>query len=270
MKKELSLYITNYHNLRIIQEYFFNKLVTGSKMKVFGKQIHKVEEVNLTIYFLAKTFIYAKELASINLKALILSVLKVLSGNLYTLYTRQNLFYRHKICNKFLLYKETKEFFESHAIQSGNDFEIYKNFFEKDIPIKLNGNDKIQYIYASRLLDKKEYDNINIKVEDDQSNKKIEETNIVLPLRNKSLINVSEKSLYFFSFDSLKRENIIISPKKFFMKIIFSSAFKDIFFKDETFIKIKKSFISIFRDNRGLNLRTKQLDYPSKEKNFST
>ena len=53
------------------------------------------------------------------------------------------------------------------------------------------------------------------------------------------------------------------------MKIIFSSAFKDIFFKDETFIKIKKSFISIFRDNRGLNLRTKQLDYPSKEKNFS-
>ena len=269
MKKELSLYITNYHNLRIIQEYFFNKLVTGSKMKVFGKQIHKVEEVNLTIYFLAKTFIYAKELASINLKALILSFLKVLSGNLYTLYTRQNLFYRHKICNKFLLYKETKEFFESHAIQSGNDFEIYKNFFEKDIPIKLNGNDKIQYIYASRLLDKKEYDNINIKVEDDQSNKKIEETNIVLPLRNKSLINVSEKSLYFFSFDSLKRENIIISPKKFFMKIIFSSAFKDIFFKDETFIKIKKSFISIFRDNRGLNLRTKQLDYPSKEKNFS-
>jgi len=52
------------------------------------------------------------------------------------------------------------------------------------------------------------------------------------------------------------------------MKIIFSSAFKDIFFKDETFIKIKKSFISIFRDNRGLNLRTKQLDYPSKEKKF--
>ena len=53
------------------------------------------------------------------------------------------------------------------------------------------------------------------------------------------------------------------------MKIVFSDAYKDIFFKDKVFQKIKYSYASIYRDNVGLNIRTKQLDYPSIEKNFS-
>ena len=71
------------------------------------------------------------------------------------------------------------------------------------------------------------------------------------------------------SFDQLEKGNIILNPKNYFLKIIFSSIFKDIFFIDETFKKIKKSFICTYKDNIGLNIRTKQLDFPSREKNFS-
>ena len=53
------------------------------------------------------------------------------------------------------------------------------------------------------------------------------------------------------------------------MKIIFSNIYKNIFFKDKIFQKIKKSFIIKYRNKIGLDLRTKQLEYPSTEKNFS-
>jgi hypothetical protein len=53
------------------------------------------------------------------------------------------------------------------------------------------------------------------------------------------------------------------------MKIVFSDSFKNVLFKDEVFQKVKHSFVSKYRDNIGLDFRTKQLEYPSTEKNFS-
>ena len=53
------------------------------------------------------------------------------------------------------------------------------------------------------------------------------------------------------------------------MKIIFSLTFKDIFFNDKVFKKIRSSYLCLFQNNKTLNIKTKQLNYPVKQKNFS-
>ena len=44
----------SFMNLKIIHDYIFKP----NRMLIFGNNIHKIEEVNFTMCFLAKTFIY--------------------------------------------------------------------------------------------------------------------------------------------------------------------------------------------------------------------
>ena len=293
IKKEVVVkYLENsYTNLKYIHENFFEQKIIRF---VFGKKFYKIEEVNFSMYFLVKTFIYkkiceekfkeneeSKEVASETLNEdkkekednkkvidLLKNNLQLLSMNLFELWTKHNIFYGHKRCSKFLSYKFTKEFFESHAIQSGNDFTKYEDFFNKDIHILTKGQYKIENCYSSRLLDRNEYDLFinedNVK-EDDNLNSIIKEPTSVIS----SSITSSDENQCFLTFDKLEKKNIILNPKNYYLKIRFSYIFNDFFFKDKKFQKIKYSYVTKFRTNIGLDMRTKQLEYPTKEKNFS-
>ena len=102
------------------------------------------------------------------------------------------------------------------------------------------------------------------KEDDDDDSSKDNLT--VIP--NNSL-NIPEDNKCFDTFDKVTNGNVLINPKNYLMKIVFSDSFKNVLFKDEVFQKVKHSFVSKYRDNIGIDFRTKQLEYPSTEKNFS-
>jgi len=255
--------IDNYQNLKYIQENMF----ISNDIKVFGKKINKIEGVNFSAFFLAKTFLYWKEINTDNLKKFLMdTLLPSLSGYLYSLYTQYTIFYGHKILPKFLLYKETKDFFESRIGQLSDKFNLYKDFFNKDIPVKLNGQDKIKFCYGSRLLNINKED-INVKEENENSTIILNDSNsIIIP---NSSFPLPSDNKYFQVFDRLKNKDVILNPKNYFLKIIFSNIFKDLFFKDKIFQKIKKKYISKYKSYEGFDIRTKQIEYPTMEKNFS-
>ena len=265
-KEIINRYLENNENLKFIHDNFFNSNESKQNVIVYGRKINKIDGVNFIAYFLAKTFIYLKEIKNEELKNLLeKNLLPILSKYLYDLWTKYISFYGQKICRGFALYKETKDFFEQHVVQGGNNFEIIKDFFEKDISYKLNGQDKIIYCYASRLLDKKESD-VNTDKKKEESEEQKKDNQIVIP--NKSLPLLMENKC-FLTFDKLTNENVILNPKNYLLKIVFSGIFKDIFFKDKIFQKVKYSFLCKYRQNQGLDIRTKQLEYPTIEKNFS-
>ena len=269
-KEILNKYLKDpYLNLKIIHDNMLDTNNPEIPKIIFGNKIYKIEKVNFTMYFLAKSFIYfieMKEEFTEEFKAFFNSNLLLLSLNLFTLYTKNIAFYGQKICNRFPLYKETKEFFELKIIQHENDFKIYEEFFTKDIHFKTNGQDKIEFCYASRLLDIIDYGPSN---NDNKKGKKFDIKKLEKLPTFSSYTTAPFENKCFLTFDKLVRENVILNPKNNFLKIVFSSAFKDIFFKDKIFQKIKYSFSCKYRKNIGFELRTKQLEYPSKEKNFS-
>ena len=112
----------------------------------------------------------------------------------------------------------------------------------------MNGQDKIAFCYASRLFDKKDDLLNNNKKEENESDKNKIENDNTIP------IIVSKEKKNSFLFDKLEKENVILNPKNYYLKIIFSNIYKDIFFKDKIFQKIKKSFISKYRNKLGLDL----------------
>ena len=275
-KKELMKYITEYPSLRYIHNNIFSCKDTKKKINIFGKKISQIEGVNFVIYFLSKTFLYLQSDLSPELSNLLLDYfLPKIAANIFKLWTANNSFYGHKICKRFLLYSEAKSFFEAHVIQEPDNFEIYKEFFEKDIPIKLKGQYKLTSCFASRLLDnKKEDDFVDNKAY-------IGEGEVYNNRSRKSLPIIQQKKITFLnsfglnyancfsSFEKLEKKYIIYNPKNFLMKKIFSLSFKDTFFKDKVFQKIRSAFICKYRNYKSLIISSKQLNYPNRQKNFS-
>ena len=272
-KKNLEKYIEGYKSLIYIHKSIFNSKDTKNQISIFGKRINQIENVNFSIYILSKTFLYLNSGITMELTNFLKEVfLPLLADNIFKLWTKKNEFYGHRICGKFLLYSYTKQFIETQVIQKPNDFKIYTDFFEKVIPYKLKDKNNVNYCYASKLLDKKETDNNNIKVEEN-SNKNLRNS-VLLNLKktnkifNINFLNPADNNI-LFDFEELDKRNIIYNPKNYLMKIIFSSTFKDIFFNDKVFKEIRSSYLCFFQDNKTLNVKTKQLNYPTKQKNFS-
>ena len=140
--------------------------------------------------------------------------------------------------NNFLLYNKTKEFIESKYF-TNNNFNLIKEFFTKNIFNNSKDENIIKSCYISFLLDNNE---INI-----DSN-------------NNNSICINEESKCFLSFDKLINGNVIINPKNYFLKKIFSNIFKDVIFKDRKFQKLKNLYISRYSDKLGFFIKTKQLN----------
>ena len=269
---ELKKYIKEYKSLKYIHNHIF--VINKEKINIFGKIIRQLEDVNLTIFILDKTYLYYKSVTNKELSNFLVKfIMPIIARNISLLWTQNNPFYGQKICKRFPLYLETKIFFEAHCIQMPNNFDIYMKFFKEDIPTKIKEEKQLSLsnCYASRLLSRKEkiFDNI------------IENEPIIYDFRKMSTlsepkINPHNNSFFymdsnnwFFKFENVEKKDIIYNPKNYLMKEIFSLTFKDIFFKDKVFQKIKSAFLCRFRKNKTLIIRTKQLSYPIKQKNFS-
>ena len=149
LKTNFKKIVKNYDNLSYIQKNIF------AKKKIYRKKPKLINDINYSIYFLDKTFLYLKSLESEELKKYLLNkFLIVLSDNIYKLWTKRISFYQHSICHRFPLYSYTKQFVESQVIQKP-EFNIYLDFFGNDIPNKIKG-ENISNCNASRFLEEKE------------------------------------------------------------------------------------------------------------------
>ena len=86
-----------------------------------------------------------------------------------------------------------------------------------------------------------------------------------------SLLSITEKEEINFccKFEGIKKGNIIYNPKTFFLKIIFSNVFKNILFNDKIFKSIRLCYLIKYRKYNNINKELKQINYPSKQKNFA-
>ena len=85
-------------------------------------------------------------------------------------------------------------------------------------------------------------------------------------LKEKDESNYNE--LFQNSFEKINKY-IILHPRNYFLKKIFSNVYKDMIFFNKQFINIKKIYLTKFKDLKGLVKESKQIDYPSKQKNYS-
>ena len=313
--------------------------IIRKKYFVQENELIKIQETNYTMYFLAKCYVYLrsnmlkdKENSLKNSKTekendkkekVMNKFIEYLGNNLYSLYTRYNMFYVSKNCG-FPLYDATKKYFESYIIQNYNQKEpkknsvFYNTFFEHDLLVIIKEEYKLEYCYSSRLLSNKNINQNPSKTEQDElKNKNINknesnknedllsknssdntsnnkstnnnssilnssfiqkeqfqnniEENLETPELNKKNSDIQENSIKIFnhSFELIKEKFIFLNPRNFFFKKIFSEAFKDIIFKNKIFIDIKKTYIIKFGQKRGFFKESKQINYPTRQKNYS-
>ena len=113
-------------------------------------------------------------------------------------------------------------------MRNANDFDVYKKFFLEEIPVKIKENQlNVFNVFSSKLLDKKQYEIDNNIKEEEQENflKKINSfpkpvTNNDNDKNNASYYKNSNN--WFFQFEKLKKNYIIINPKNYLLKRYFS------------------------------------------------
>ena len=326
--------ITKEYN-NIISSYKNNKK-NMNRYFVQDNKIYQIARTNYSMYFLAKCFVYLRsdmikeeakkenQLKEKEKESALIELIHYLSDDLFSLYTEYKLFYEMMPCG-FLLYDETKKYFELNILQNYfNDnkktsnilksFDLYKKFFFNELIVTLKDKYKLEYCYSSKLKIKK---NINaeipsVKLEEEKPNNKIKSqdhksntSSENASINNKSSQNSSlliagsvlkaraasnfEMSLditddmvktkdeiietnikeFNHSFELIKENLTIVNPRNFFFKKIFSEAFKELLFTNKAFIDIKKLYIIKYRDKRGFKRESKQINYPTNQKNFS-
>ena len=73
---------------------------------------------------------------------------------------------------------------------------------------------------------------------------------------------------FYCAFEGISKINNIYNPTNIFFKKIFSESFKNIIFNDKTFKKIKNTFLIKYKNN-NIFKESKQMNYPSRQKNYS-
>ena len=152
-KEDIKGFIPNYEKIIEIK----NKLKANSKVKLFlGKSIYKIEHVNLSIYFLAKSFIYYKKrnLKPELSKLLMDTFLQVLNDDIYDLYTKKSRFYGNELVKSFPLYYFAKAFIETNIIPD-KKFEKYIDYINNEMPMELKEEYNLESCYSSRLCKNK-------------------------------------------------------------------------------------------------------------------
>ena len=296
---------------------------------VSTNKIYSIVDVNFTIYFLAKCFVYLNsdiikndEIKEKKLKVKSLNALiSCLSDDIYSLYTTKKELYASKTCG-FPLYDETKKYFESYVIQNyfykdakNPNENLYKKFFENDMVINLKNEYDLNYCYSSKLNPRKKVHKENqVKSHHDSKNKKIkmydfksisssekdgennkisENTSFIFvtdKIKSQNLNNSVELDLdnsefnltyeeikeipeikkeFISSLELIKEDFTILNPRNFFFKIVYSNIFKNFIFKNKIFMDIKKIYLIKYRNYTSIQKESKQINYPTKQKNFS-
>ena len=125
-----------------------------------------------------------------------------------------------------------------------------------------NKSNKSLLIYPENLKDHQ--DRYNSENKSDYS----DENKINIEKNTKKEIKIEERE-FNHSFELIKEKYMMLNPRNFFFKRIFSDIFKDILFKNKPFLNIKKIYIIKYYRRIGFTIESKQLDYPSRQKNYS-
>ena len=220
VKELLNELIPGLSILKYFHEYIF---LNDSKKRIklfLNKKVFPIEDVNFSIYFLAKSFIYFNSSLMRSDKKkikhyLMNNFLPLLSKNIFRLYTKRNNFYGNKRCQRFPLYNFTKQYFESYLVQNPNDFGKFELFFKTDMKINLKEEYNIFYCYSSRLLhDIKKIKPIDIKRDFFETDKVSIKSNTFCVnninelLDNNNELNISTNSLPFLSTKSTYKSNL--------------------------------------------------------------
>ena len=120
-----------------------------------------------------------------------------------------------------------------------------------------NNSEEKKYLVNDKLISKAGFIKINSNI---NGNKR------ELERIKDSLKNVKYYSKNFGFFDDINKRCFIYNPKHFFIKRVFSHIFYRLIFYDKTFMYIKYKYLRKFPT---ANVITKQLNFPSKIKNFS-
>ena len=172
---EIKSFIPHYENIIKLKNYFkeYNK---NDKIKFFqGKSINKIEHVNLSIYILAKSFIYYK-LRKLNdefSKVLIESFLPLVNDDIYNLYTQKNKYYGNDLCKTFPLYYYVKSFIEANIIPDKN-FKKYFDYINNELPMELKDEYNLERCYTSRLTKSKKVLKKKLSFGDNDTSEKID------------------------------------------------------------------------------------------------
>ena len=168
-------------------------------------------------------------------------------------------------CYSSRLYK-SKDIIENEInneyIEEKNDnSEKMAKIIPKEGSLENDKNDSINYmLYPEKTLNSiGNITNLEITLE-----------SVVVVEKEKKEIKFPEMEIKDFpnSFEYFNN-NLILNPRSFFLKNIFSEAYKDIIFFNKIFTYIKKFYFLKYGKNKGVTKETKQKNYPTKQKNYS-
>ena len=196
-KEEIKVFIPHYEKILFIRNY-----LKKNKVKLFqGKNLYKIEHINLSIYFIAKSFIYYKKRElNKNFKELLMGTfLPLLSDDIYNLYTQKSRFYGNELCKSFPLYYFVKSFIESNIIPDKN-FQKYFNYINNEMPMELKDENNLESCYSSRLAKNKgtkkknSFDENEFEIEQtneqlDNNNSNFKKGDSLFPENNNTILN---------------------------------------------------------------------------------
>ena len=167
-------------------------------------------------------------------------------------------------CDLKLYYSSIFIWNESNSEQINND---------KTLNNKIDNKESYDIIKDNELINNEDKSNKINDINNKEENK-IEENVIILNENEKDLQKDKKdekninKEIYndYNILDNIKNKCFILSPKNMLIKRIFPHIYYNLLFHDDTFMYIKNYFLRTFKT---ANVNTKQLNYPSKIKNFS-
>ena len=268
------------------------------------KCIEPINKVNFCIYFLIKIsiFLFNEKIDEKKLNGFLNGMIQLLHKNIINFKTTYRKYYSEELHENFRLYSLEKGWYENEMTDA-SDVKGLMDFLGKDLPKLAKSQLQIDYCNSSFFIWKDNNEpeiiefyndtnnnnnnNINnsineLQINDNDAtniNGQREENNRVR--RPTSVKNVNEIELqkikddlrkegyynnYFSLLDNPKNRCLILSPKNVLIKRIFSHIFYNLIFYDNTFLIIKNRYLRTFPE---ANRNTKQLNYPSKVKNFS-
>ena len=269
------------------------------------KCIIPLKKVNFCIYFLCKStiFLYNKLINKDFKDYFSNAFLAILNQNILKYNKKSKNVHNEEIQNKFKLYKRIEDFYINKSFSNLN-FQSLKEWLLNVLPLKLKFQYDIKLYYSSLFLFKNNEPNSdNIYNNNNESNRKyslnisksfnfnedlnssnlnmdekskralsffdskIFENNKANEKQNKKIINnINSPDDNIFSINDVANKCFIYNPKNLFIKGIFSHIYYKLIFYDKAFMYIKNIYLRKFSQ---ANFNTKQLNYPSKVKNFS-
>ena len=285
--------------LRTKKNYNLNNIETYKSLPNY-KCVIPIKNINFSIYFLCKTgiFLYYKLIINKDFQNKLLDTfIAILNRNILNYKEKRKNPYNEEAKNTFKLYQKIKEYYEDKPYYSLKDLDSLREWLLEVLPCKLKSQYDIKLYYSSFFALKDMESHVNTNDEDsldlvkknpfniscslisiDDINNIMDEnkqrTSLNHDKKNKkndssNKINERQKKLHeetFFTLDDVRNKCFIYNPKNLFIKRIFSHIYYKLIFYDKAFMYIKNKYLRQFKK---ANINTKQLNFPSKVKNFS-